>query len=361
LAAQDFKCAIGKEVFPAKQHAIINYDPKTGKVRGLLCTRCNAVVRGTEQFPAELAAFFQNPPAYALNLPDIQETPSATADEIVSYLETKLERKLSRDTHSSTGRDFDICDPITKTAVDFCELLMHHEDVPGMESKHVHVTRYHEAKNDGYRLITLFDYEYQENPHGVLSRLVSLMQQNKTPVGGRQCTVKEVPLDQTRMFLNTYHIQGAPYDVKYSLGLFHKENLVGLVTGSPHHRQGQEGMFVLSRLCFKSDVHVTGGSERLFKPFVDYAKSQRYKKVITWSDSRWTEGAVYGRLGMTLTEESKPDYSYVVLATGEHKSKQSQRKKATKCPEGKTEFVWARERGLSRIWDCGKKHWELVL
>jgi hypothetical protein len=28
------------------------------------------------------------------------------------------------------------------------------------------------------------------------------------------------------------------------------------------------------------------------------------------------------------------------------------------CPDHLTELQWANERGLSRIWDCGKVRWE---
>lgn len=88
-------------------------------------------------------------------------------------------------------------------------------------------------------------------------------------------------------------------------------------------------------------------------------KGKKYSKIISWSDNRWSKGDVYECLGFKLDGDLKPDYSYVNIKNPNKKriSKQSQAKKKTGCPEGKTEHEWCLEKGLSRIWDCGKKRW----
>ena len=42
-------------------------------------------------------------------------------------------------------------------------------------------------------------------------------------------------------------------------------------------------------------------------------------------------------------------------------TKQSQKKSNTNCPKDKTEYLWAKERGFARIWDCGKKRWKIII
>ena len=87
-----------------------------------------------------------------------------------------------------------------------------------------------------------------------------------------------------------------------------------------------------------------------------------YKDLISWSDNRWSQGRVYEKMGFTLDSELPQDYSYVnVKRPIERLSKQSQKKSNTNCPEGMTEKEWAEERGLARIWDCGKKRWKLEI
>ena len=64
---------------------------------------------------------------------------------------------------------------------------------------------------------------------------------------------------------------------------------------------------------------------------------------------------VYLKLNFELTKDYGPDYSYVdILKPYSRISKQSQKKK-TKC--SKTEKEICLEKGLARIWDCGKKKW----
>ena len=126
------------------------------------------------------------------------------------------------------------------------------------------------------------------------------------------------------------------------------------MTFGRHHRGGTQT--ILTRLCFKSDTSVTGGSARLFKFLVEKTGAA---EVISWSDNRWSEGGVYKALGFTSDKELAPDYSYVNMRkTSQRFSKQSQCKATTHCPADLTEHEWARARGFSRIWDCGKIRWK---
>jgi hypothetical protein len=63
-----------------------------------------------------------------------------------------------------------------------------------------------------------------------------------------------------------------------------------------------------------------------------------------------------------LDKELGPDYSYINLKKPYYRlSKQSQKKSNTNCPEDKTEYEWAIENGLARLWDCGKKRWKFFV
>lgn len=60
LKAQDGVCAICKETCPTQRRLSVDHDHKTGKIRGLLCARCNfglgsfrdrpALLRGAEVY-----------------------------------------------------------------------------------------------------------------------------------------------------------------------------------------------------------------------------------------------------------------------------------------------------------------------
>ena len=148
------------------------------------------------------------------------------------------------------------------------------------------------------------------------------------------------------------HIQGTPakgsVERVYSLAL-NGETICAIVMGK-HHRTGKSG--ILSRYAVKSGCLVIGGAKRLMSRVM-----KDYAQIITWSDNRWSEGFLYSHLGFTLTKEYGPDYCY--FKNNKIYSKQSMTKKKLQCADTQTEYQRALELGYDRIWDCGKKKWEL--
>lgn len=177
--------------------------------------------------------------------------------------------------------------------------------------------------------------------------------------GARETKVREVPRLEATAFLDLYHIQGSNHLSVQSFGLYVKDELVGLMSMGRHSRQIAQNRIVLDRLCFKKGVQVIGGASKLFKRCVEWAKTLNYDEIVSFSDNRWTEGAVYGDLGFDLDKTHRPDYCYV--QAGVRLSKQSQKKKSSCCPETMSEREWAAFRGLTRIYDAGKKRWLLNL
>ena len=56
-------------------------------------------------------------------------------------------------------------------------------------------------------------------------------------------------------------------------------------------------------------------------------------------------------------KEHPVDHFYWDLKSNCYRSKQSQKKSSTGCPQGMIEREWCKQRDLYRIWDCGKKRW----
>jgi GNAT superfamily N-acetyltransferase len=168
----------------------------------------------------------------------------------------------------------------------------------------------------------------------------------------------------TKEFLEGWHIQGT-CNFEFAVGIYANKGimgnygeLLGVITFGQHQRQGFADVSVLNRLCWKEGISVIGGAKRML-----HHALKRYsqgKKIVTWSDNRWSAGGLYERLGFTLETEYGPDYFYTnknnVVA-----SKQSKQKKHLKALPHETEVVAARRQGWERIWDCGKKKWTLVI
>ncbi|MEI6470939.1 MAG: hypothetical protein WCO72_15895, partial [Betaproteobacteria bacterium] len=161
-------------------------------------------------------------------------------------------------------------------------------------------------------------------------------------------------------FFDSYHIQGSNKLGVIFFGLFSEDHLCRIMSLGRHSRQTDTSKkeITLDRLCFKDGSNIVGGASKLFSRCLGWAKSNGYKKIISFSDNRWSLGRVYEKMGFSLEKEYGADYSYVEIKNPRKRlSKQSQKKSMTNCPDELTEHTWAVQRGLARIYDCGKKRW----
>jgi GNAT superfamily N-acetyltransferase len=256
--------------------------------------------------------------------------------------------------------EIDVYCPSQGLAIEYSGLYWHSED---KKDRGYHRNKQKMCNEKGIRLITIFEDEWLNRESQVRSYLKSVLNKNEVKLFARKTELREVAKKEGRDFLETYHIQGAT-NFEIAFGLYSGDDLVAIMTGGPHHRQGLSKKFVLNRLAFKANVSISGGASRLLKSVIDYAKKKGYRDLISWSDNRWSEGKVYETMGFTLEEEMGPDYSYV--KRDRRFSKQSCQKKnlIEKGAVGtmaNTERELALSLGMYRIWDCGKKRWVMDL
>lgn len=251
-------------------------------------------------------------------------------------------------------KQLDGLDEEKKVAFEYCGLYWHNEKSPQPRNRSYHHHKLKACNGSNIRLFTIFEDEWLQREAQVKGFLKAALGKCSRRFVARKLKVKLIDTKTAQDFYEAYHIQGGKISATYSAGLFNEDELIGAMSFGKHHRNNKE--FVLNRLCFRNDCYVVGGASRLFKFLLDESK---YETIISWSDNRWSEGGVYESLGFTMEENMKPDYSYVDSRTYDRRiPKQSQQKRSTNCPEGKTEKEWADERGLYRIWDCGKVRWK---
>lgn len=254
-------------------------------------------------------------------------------------------------------KEIDIFIPKLSLGIEYCGIYWHTED--SGKDRNYHVGKFKECNNRGIRLITIFEDEWLERKKQVISFLKSALGKNKTRINGRDCIIKTVSRAVANNFYDENHIQGAPLRSILDIGIFSKidNELLGCMSFGSHHRNGHLNIAILTRLAFTEDVTVIGGASKMFKFSIDLLRQQKYIKVVSWSDNRWSEGNVYRKLGFLLDESLPPDYSYVFR--NKRLSKQSNQKKhlLSKGAVGDTEYEMAKSLGYSRIYDCGKKRW----
>jgi hypothetical protein len=256
------------------------------------------------------------------------------------------------------GKELDLYDKDKKMAIEYCGIYWHSEDSLEPRLSKYHYNKYKGCKNKGIRLLTIFDDEWKNKQNIIKSVILSKLGLFNKRIYARKCTTKQIDKKTFSDFCEIYHIQGKNSLSLICFGLFFENELVGVVDLGRHHRKKEKDIMVLTRLCFKEGLQIVGGSSKLFKACVDWCKNNNISKIISWSDNRWSDGSVYVNLGFSFEEELRPDYCYVDLKNPKKRiSKQSQKKSNSNCPENMTELEWAKSRGLSRIWDCGKTRW----
>lgn len=277
-----------------------------------------------------------------------------TQNEIKSWL-NDMGFCFNRNYSVLKNKELDLYDNNQTLAIEYCGLFWHNEKSPEPRCRTYHYNKYLNCLDQKVRLITIFEDEWKNKNSKCCNVLQSILNKTKK-IYARKCEIKEIDKSQAYDFCKQYHLNDNPQSCNIAYGLFYENELVATMILGHHHRKGKDSdSIVLNRLCFKSGIQVIGGASKLFKKCTQWSKNNQYKKIISWSDNRWSQGNVYNALGFTLEKELGPDYSYVnVLKPYKRLSKQSFKSK--KFGE-LTEKEWADQNGYARIWDCGKKRW----
>ena len=245
----------------------------------------------------------------------------------------------------SNNKELDMYCEKKKFAIEYCGLYWHSEQMIG---KNYHLEKLKECEKLGITLITIFEDEWISKPEIVLSILRNKLGiSNK--IAARKCKFVSIEKKTANAFLKRNHIRGQVNSITHSFGLEYKNELIGVITFGKHHRGND--VTVLNRLCFMKNCSIIGGASKLFKN----AMKEINQPVVSWSDKRWSEGAIYQVLGFDKTKTNKPDYSY--WKNQRRHSKQSMKKSAVGCPQNIKEMDFNRNKGFGIIWDCGKDVW----
>jgi len=252
--------------------------------------------------------------------------------------------------------ELDIVDKDKKVAVEFNGSFWHSEAfLDRAKAKNCHIHKMRECEAVGYRLVHIFEHTYLHHKDQVKNYLRSVFGLNEIKIGARKCIITH---DNSNWFLNKYHIQGAPKGTTMFFNLVYDGEIVGCITAGKHHEKGGDSeACVLTRLVFRDNTTVQGGSSKLFSSLKKWAISSGYKKILSWSDNTISEGNIYDVLGFELEQEYDPSYFYFDAKNDRYCTKQSQRKTNKLRESGVSITDWNNSRSMYVIWDCGKKKW----
>lgn len=225
-----------------------------------------------------------------------------------------------------------------------------------------HLQKMRIAKAKGITLIQIFEDEWVTRKEQVirllLSKLPGLPQRR---LGARKTIVANVSVNVAREFYERNHIQGF-FGAFVHLGLYFERELVACMSfqkGTGGRGKSSTQVWNLSR--YATACNVVGGASKLLKAFV---KKYQPVSVVSFSDNRYSEGAMYVKLGFKRVSVSPANYTYVVNNRRVHKSnyqrKYLQEKLSVFDPE-LTEKQNCEANRLYQIYDCGLTKWEKIL
>lgn len=275
------------------------------------------------------------------------------ADYITSIYKGKI---ILNDTKLLAGLEVDVYLPDLKLAFEFNGEHFH-SDV--FKRRNYHMKKTNECQALGIRLIHIWTIDWNSKQEIIKSQILNFIGDTTNRIYARKCMVREVNNKIACDFLDSNHLQGKAIS-KHRYGLYYNDELVELITFGKlrdvvSHRQS-ENQYELVRMCSKLDTIVVGGASKLFSHFI---KLHLPERILTFAHRDWSNGNVYGKLGMTLKATTSPGYFYSNGSRKEHRYN-VQKHKLIKMgfDASKSEHDIMAERGYCRIWDAGNLKYE---
>lgn len=124
----------------------------------------------------------------------------------------------------------------------------------------------------------------------------------------RKCDIEYVDNNKAREFINKYHLQGYVHS-DINIACIYNNSIIGIMTfGKPRFNDNYQ--YEIIRCCWKNDIVVSGGIQRIFNKFINDYKPDN---IITYCDASKFTGKSYLRLGFTLDDKgiTEPNYVWV--------------------------------------------------
>lgn len=287
--------------------------------------------------------------------PVVQQHRSRSEIEIFEYVHGLCPDAIASWKLPGSKKEIDIYIPSKKIAIEFNGLYWHSEQV--LEHNGKSKTSDHDkmklVTSLGIRYIGIFEDEWANKETIVKSRLSHILGSNNSiKLHARKCTITPINSKTASAFCNLYHLQGAGKS-NVRLGLYHNDELVAVMTFSNNNLSRKITNWEINRFCIKDGMSVSGGASKLFKYFL---VTNNPETVVSYADSRWSQGDVYGSLGFVKERDTVPNYWYV-LPNSLKRTHRFALRKTTSDDKNKTEKQIRTEQGYLRIWDCGSSKW----
>lgn len=245
--------------------------------------------------------------------------------------------------------------PELKLAIEVNGNYWHCEDRKG---KDYHFLKWQQCQAQGVDLYQFFEDEFIEKWPIIESKIRYLCGKKKSKsVGARLIQIRPVSAQMEREFLERNHIQGFSASRTRSYGAWYNDTLVGVMTCFTRSKYLE-----ITRYATNIDGNYPGLFSKMLAHLV---KDLSFVgKIVSFSNNSHSNGNVYRAAGFTQTAVLGPAYWYLSNGYLTRENRQKYMKEKIKKRFGvdirnKTEKELMEGLGFKRIWDSGKKKWEL--
>jgi hypothetical protein len=278
--------------------------------------------------------------------------------EILNYIKSIIphEEIITKDRKILNGQEIDIYIPNKKIAIEYNGMYWHTE-LSGGKDKNYHLNKTIECEKQNIQLIHICDDEWKNKKQIICNKLKSLLKANNpiNKIYARMCEIKNTTKNETKTFLNQYHIQGNDKSI-IKIGLYYKNELVAVMTfGKLRIALGSKNKTNTYELYRYASVgYIVGGASKLLNYFI---KTYNPEKIISYADKRYSIGNLYEKIGFKKIKTTPPNYWYTKNYTKKlHRfqfRKNNLNKKLSNFNPHISEWENMKNNGYDRIWDCG--------
>lgn len=281
-------------------------------------------------------------------------------DLINHHLKSKYERQLLKEINNENvitnnrnilnGLEVDFYIPDKKLAIEFNGDYYHSELY---KDKYYHQQKTIDCAKQGIRLIHLFEHEWDDKV--VHDKIINLINSKHNVIYARQTKVFEISRIEATEFLKKYHLKNYAESTIH-IGCHYNNELIGVMTfGTPRFNHNYQ--YELVRLCWKNDVAVVGGTQKVFEYFKN---NYNPESIITYSDISKFTGNTYIKLGFKPIQPNpitEPNYIWYNPYTKDIKSRyETQKHKLIEIglgTENDTEVDIMHNHNYYRVYDSG--------
>lgn len=275
-------------------------------------------------------------------------------EEVAEYIRSVYKGEVINNTRGllSNRREVDIYLPELKIAFEINGTYWHNDEHKAMN---YHQNKVIELANKGIRLIHIYEYEWRNQENEIKQFINNVISRNNIVIYARNTTLVEVDTSTVKQFENQYHLQRYAKS-EVNIALKGEDNdIIGIMTfGKPRFNRHEQWEII--RLAYKSDVRVIGGTQKMFRYFINKFNPL---DIITYTNLDKFTGNTYKELGFKESGITKPGYVWVNATSKDVLQRYATTKQKLvdigAGNENETEDVIMKRLGYNKIYNSGNK------